>query len=154
MPFRRQSPSSFDYVYGKDVSVLTKLRFRLKPEAPEKNCVQFDITLFPNSLFIIPLSSNRLYTHEIVPSGLPADKIPTRMGYVIRCSETPAVHRNGQTYIIKNDGVQIPLRQPTSEGVKELTDMYFLENTTIQKVEYRDRFYFSMNSGDYLKPIL
>ncbi len=152
----RRLEDSFDYVYGKhDVSVLTRLRFRLKAEAEEANPLlakQFDVTFFPNSVFIIPLSTNRLYTHETVPSSLPVSKIPVRLGYVIRSSNTRAAHKDGQTFLEKHDGSLVPLQQPTAEGLKELSDSYYLENTTTRKIDYRDRFFFSMNSGDYLKP--
>ncbi len=148
---------SFDYAFGKhDVTVLTKLRFRLKPEAEALHpdlVKQFDVTFFPNSVFIISLTTNRLYTHETVPSLLPVDKIPVRMGYVIRCSNTRAIHRDGQTFLVKSDNSVVPLHPPDGKGLKELSDSYYLENTTIQKIDYRDRFFFSMNSGDYLKPV-
>lgn len=63
----------------------------------------FDITLYPNSVFVMSLDMNRLYTHEIIPSILPIDRIPTRMGYVIRCSKTNAIFKNEQTYIINEN---------------------------------------------------
>ena len=46
------------------------------------------------------LDSNRLYTHEIIPSSLPIEKLPIRMGYVIRCSKTKALYNDGKTYLI------------------------------------------------------
>jgi hypothetical protein len=57
------------------------------------------VTLYPESAFFMPLSTNRLYTHEIRPSGLDASLLPTRLGYVVRCSSTEAVHKHGQTFI-------------------------------------------------------
>ena len=149
----KQSTSDpFDYCY-KDTSVLTRLRFRLKEAAIDTGLEkQFDIVLYPNSVFIMSLKTNRLYTHEIVPSVLPVDKIPTRMGYVVRCSNTSAVHKNGRTYIVKNNKL-IPLEPPTCQGIEELKHKYYRENTTIDQVTY-DGFYFSLNNGDYTKPIL
>ena len=141
----------YDHTY-KAVSVLTRLRFRLKKEiTDEKYNKHFDVTLYPNSVFVIPLSTNRIYTHEIMPSELPIENIPTRMGYVARCSNTNAVFKDEQTYIVKC-GKLIPLEKQTTEGVKELKNKYFAENTTIKQVEY-DGIYFSLNEGDYTKPL-
>lgn len=141
----------FDYCYKK-TSVLTRLRFRLKDQVQDESLVKkFDITLYPNSVFLIPLLTNRLYTHEIIPSGLPVSKLPTRLGYVIRCSNTYALHKDGQTYILRN-GKYIKLEEPTEEGIQKLKEKYFKENTTIEIVKYDD-IYFSLNRGDYTKPI-
>lgn len=146
--------SGDDYKY-KDTSVLTRLRFRLKPEVQDdldQYSKKFDILLLPNSVFVIPLSTNRLYTHEIVPAGLESTMLPTRMGYVIRCSNTPAVHRNGQTFIIQEDK-EVPLVSPTNQGIDELRKLYYKENLTTELVTY-DQIYFSMNGGDYKEPIV
>lgn len=146
------SRDEFDYCY-KNTSILTRLRFRLKKEAYDTGlCHKFDITLYPNSVFLMPLSTNRLYTHEIIPSALPIDKIPTRMGYVIRCSSTEALFANGQTFIIK-DGISHPLEEPTDKGVARLKSLYYKENSTIENISY-DGFYFSLNRGDYTMPML
>src|SRR5690606_15009020 len=84
-------------------SVLTKLRFRLKKTVTDSDLVKsFDVVLYPNSVFMISLSTNRLYTHEIIPSVLPIDRIPVRMGYVIRCSKTKAVYKDDKTYMYQN----------------------------------------------------
>lgn len=148
---KKSDDDPYDYCYNK-TSVLTKLRFRLKKMDTCSTLTKlFDITLYPNSVFIMSLSMNRLYTHEIVPSTLPVDKIPTRMGYVIRCSKTAAVFRNNQTYIY--DGSYIPLEQPNEKEVKRLKDLYFQENTTSNLIQY-DGFYFSLNEGDYEQPIV
>jgi len=134
-------------------NVLTKLRFRFKKEAyDDKYEKKFDIVLHPNSVFLIPLFTNRIYTHEIIPSNLPVDKLPTRMGYVIRCSNTNSVYKDGKTFIVK-DNKYIELEEPTDEGIKELKNLYYKENRTIEKVFY-DKFYFSLNRGDYTKPIV
>jgi len=105
----------FDLTHDK-VSVLTRLRFKLKSDLTtvtptqekqlEKN---FDVVLYPNSVFIISLSTNRLYTHEIVPSVLPVDRIPIRMGYVVRCSETEAVFdlKSNKTYIVGKENKKL-----------------------------------------------
>jgi hypothetical protein len=141
-----------DYCYNK-TSVLTKLRFRLKDMVKDEKYVkQFDVVLYPNSVFIIPLSTNRLYTHEIVPSVLPVDKIPTRLGYVIRCSETRAVSKNGQVYITEDGGL-VKLEKPTNADVDELRKLYFKENTTDELMDY-GKVNFSMNDGDYVTPKL
>lgn len=99
------------------------------------------------------LDTNRLYTHEICPSAHNVDKIPVRLGYVIRCSETEALHTNGQTLVASQTGYR-PLEEATPEGEKELSRLYFLENTTIERMDYKDKFFFSMNSGDYMAPLL
>lgn len=149
--------SGFDYRYkSKDgPSILTRLRFRLKKQAAKEypNLEEiFDIVLYPNSAFFMPLRTNRLYTHEIIPSGLQNHKVPTRMGYVVRCSNTNAIYKDNQTYIVKDDNY-IKLDAPTKQGVKELKKLYFIENTTIDRVSY-EHFYFSMNQGDYMKPLV
>ena len=131
-------------------SILTKLRFKLKPMVADPNLVkQFDITLYPNSLFIIPLSTNRLYTHETVSSSLPIDKIPTRLGYVVRCSNTKAVFMNNKTYINGN----IELKHPNENEIEYLKQLYYKENKTDEFVYYNN-IIFSMNEGDYMKPII
>jgi hypothetical protein len=145
--------TGYDFCYH-STSVLTKIRFRLKKDAVEAHPEleqKFDVTLYPNSVLIVSLSTNRLYTHEIVPSGLPIDKLPTRMGYVIRCSKTEAVFKDGQTYIV-NGSDRIKLEESTFDGVKELRDIYFQENATSDMINYR-LFNFSLNQGDYERPI-
>lgn len=140
--------NGYDYLY-KSTSVLTRLRFRLKEEVTDQLYVKnFDVVLYPNSVFLISLETNRLYTHEIIPSILPVDKIPIRLGYVIRCSNTEAIYKNGQTFINN-----IPLEQPEVTKVEELKKLYKKENISIEKVEYKD-IYFSLNEGDYEKPII
>lgn len=139
----------FDFGH-KGTSGLTRLHFRLK--APVAGLpAHFTLTLYPDSVFFMPLSTNRLYTHEIQSSMLHADVIPTRLGYVVRCSRTEAVHRDGHTYL-KRDGGLVPLEPPTAEGMRELRRLYAEENKTQGFIDYEDRFLFSMNSGDYLAP--
>ncbi|KAJ3206455.1 hypothetical protein HK099_000538, partial [Clydaea vesicula] len=140
-----------DYMY-KNGSVLTKLSFKLKKTVEEQTGLkkQFTITLYPNSLFLIPLSTNRMYTHEIVPSGLPVDKIPTRLGYVIRCSKTKAIHKNGNAYICEGKDCVL-LKRPTEKDVADIKALYFEENTTDNVINY-GAVNFSLNNGDYQPP--
>ncbi|MCY0992111.1 hypothetical protein OV203_33545 [Nannocystis sp. ILAH1] len=136
------------------ISGLTRLRFRLKEtEAAERGTFpeQFTITLYPNSVFFMPLSTNRRYTHEIVPSELEAARLPTRLGYVVRCSKTEAVHEGGRTFLLR-DGARVELEAPTPEGMTELRRLYAEENKTSAPIDYGDGFRFSMNAGDYQAP--
>jgi len=150
----------FDLIHDK-VSVLTRLRFKLKSDLAsitpteekqlEKN---FDVVLYPNSVFIISLYTNRLYTHEIVPSVLPVDRIPIRMGYVVRCSETEAVFdlKSNQTYLVGKENKKIKLEEPDKQGIKNLKNKYFEQNVTDNQVVYPPIIPFSLNEGDYEKP--
>ena len=125
----------YDWCY-KETSGLTKLHFKLKSTVTDATLEkEFSVTLYPNSAFLIPLSTNRLYTHEIRPSVLNVDKIPVRMGYVARCSNLEAVHMNGQTYIKENDEL-IKLQEMTSETMIDLRNSYYEENMYDKKVEY------------------
>jgi hypothetical protein len=147
---------AFDYGY-KGTSGLTKLHFRLKKPIEESpGCTlptQFTLTLYPNSVFFMPLSTNQLYTHEIRSSTLDAELLPTRLGYVVRCSTAEAVHKNGQTFL-KVDGKLVELAQSTPEGINELRKLYAEENKTQDFIDYGDRFLFSMNAGDYIAPLI
>ncbi|MDC0670600.1 hypothetical protein [Nannocystis radixulma] len=137
------------------ISGLTRLRFRHKElEIGERGTFpdQFTITLYPNSVFFMPLSTNRRYTHEIVPSELEAARLPTRLGYVVRCSKTEAVHEDGRTFLLQ-DGARVELEAPTPEGMMELRRLYAEENRTSAHIDYGDGFRFSMNAGDYRAPI-
>lgn len=151
---RPLAKDAFDYGY-KGISGLTKLRFRLKEsvvEHPDPSLpTQFTVTLYPNSVFFMPLSTNRLYTHEIQSSTLDAELLPTRLGYVIRCSNTEAVHKNGHTFL-KMNGKLVELESPTPEGMNELRKLYAEENQTQAFIDYGDKFLFSMNEGDYIAP--
>ncbi|HCN51885.1 MAG TPA: hypothetical protein DIT10_22855 [Chryseobacterium sp.] len=141
----------FDWCY-KQTSALTRLHFRLKKTVEDDTLEkEFSVTLYPDSAFLIPLSTNRLYTHEIRPSVLGVDQIPIRMGYVVRCSNLEAMHTEGQTYI-KENGQYIKLEEMTPELREELKSSYYEENSTENRVEY-GKVHFSMNSGDYEKPI-
>lgn len=156
----------YDICYKHKESVLTKLRFRLKSDIsqadaelmgfndPSELCEKFDVVLYPGSVFMMSLLSNRLYTHEIIPSQLPMDLLPTRMGYVARCSDTVAKWQNDKVYIqTKSDGQFTELELQTEQGISDLKDMYWTENVTTDYVDYADKFMFSLNAGDYKKPI-
>jgi len=136
----------FDYCYN-DISVLTELHFKLK-NTNLSLTKEFSVRLYPNSVFLISLSTNRLYTHEIRPSILPNDKIPIRMGYVIRCSKTKAVFKNGETFID-----HVKLEKPDIAGITNLKKLYLEENITDNVINY-GKIYFSLNDGDYLEPII
>lgn len=144
--------NSKTYYIGKS-PVLTTLRFRLKTcVKDDKYAQKVDVILYPNSVFIISLLTNRLYTHEIVPSPLPIEKIPTRMGYVIRCSNIEAISKDGQTYIFDGDTKEyVALKKPDEAGVKALKDNYYKENMTADVIDY-GQVHFSLNDGDYMKP--
>lgn len=153
---RRPLPDDpFDPGNGRK-SGLTRLRFRLKEGVLQEGTAgalpeQFTVTLYPSSVLFMPLSTNRLYTHEIVPSELDAAKVPTRLGYVVRCSKTEAVHEAGRTFLATG-GERVPLEAPTPEGMSELRRLYAEENRTHAHIEYGDQFRFSMNEGDYRAP--
>lgn len=149
---KKSNNDNYDYNY-KNTSVLTKLRFKLKKCVNNDELInQFDVILYPNSLFLISLKTNRLYTHEIVPSVLPISKIPTRMGYVIRCSNTEAIYKENQTWIIEDDNM-IKMEETSLEKMNELKKFYYDENMTCDIINYK-KFYFSMNEGDYKKPCI
>ncbi|MFE2285456.1 hypothetical protein ACFXDJ_14930 [Streptomyces sp. NPDC059443] len=145
---------AFDYGV-KGASGLTRLHFRLKESTGEHDGVtlpsQFTVTLYPGSVFFMPLSTNRLYTHEIRPSTLDAEMLPTRLGYVVRCSNAEAVHDNGHTFL-KVAGDLVKLGPPTQAGMDELRSLYAEENRTSSFIDYGDKFLFSMNTGDYVAP--
>ncbi|KAL0483423.1 hypothetical protein AKO1_014764 [Acrasis kona] len=151
---KSENHSPFDLLYKNTTSVLTKLRFVLKGSVQERAGLveKFDLLLYPNSVFIIPLYTNRIYTHEIVPSSLPVDIIPTRLGYVIRCSNTEAIFKDQKTFL-KQEASLVELRKPTPQDLEELRCKYREENIYHRVVEYGN-VHFSMNDGDYQQPIL
>ncbi|MFJ6609301.1 hypothetical protein ACIQPT_03390 [Streptomyces sp. NPDC091289] len=144
----------FDYGVKRG-SGLTRLHFRLKEPTEGRDeaalPAQFTLTLHPGSVFLMPLSTNRLYTHEIRPSGLNAEFLPTRLGYVVRCSSAEAVHKDGDTFL-KTAGGPVKLGPPTEDGMEDLRKLYAEENRTSSFIDYGGRFLFSMNSGDYVAP--
>ncbi|MDP5312042.1 hypothetical protein P8A21_13310 [Streptomyces poriferorum] len=154
---RPLAEDTFDYGV-KGASGLTRLHFRLKePAGSHQNHdgavlpSQFTVTLHPGSVFFMPLSTNRLYTHEIRPSALDAGLVPTRLGYVVRCSNAEAVHRGGRTFL-EAAGDLVELGPPTPAGMDELRRLYAEENRTSSYIDYGGPFDFSMNTGDYLAP--
>lgn len=149
------SPSKsdrFDWSY-RTTSVLTTLHFKLKPCVSDTQNLmkEFTVKLYPGSVFVIPLSTNRLYTHEIKPSVLPSEKIPVRLGYVVRCSNTQAKFVDGKCFIVDESGEHL-LEPCAHEQEQALRDLYYLENTSAEVVHYPPT-YFSMNNGDYLMPL-
>ena len=151
---RPLAADAFDYGV-KNTSGMTRLQFRLKEPIEEGDGAalpsQFSVTLYPGSVFFMPLSTNRLYTHEIRPSTLGAELLPTRLGYVVRCSNAEALHRGGQTFL-KMAGDLVELEPPTPEGMDELRRLYAEENRTSSFIDYGDDILFSMNAGDYVAP--
>lgn len=151
--FKNVSKIGYDYLYKNKTTSLTKLKFKLKNNVNDNDLVKsFNVTLYPNSVFLIPLSTNRLYTHEIIPSILPVESIPKRMGYVARCSKTKAIFKDNQTYIEEN-GILTKLTIPFEDDIHKLKQKYYEENVSTNLIEY-DNIYFSLNSGDYEKPLL
>ncbi|MFF8837388.1 hypothetical protein [Streptomyces sp. NPDC015130] len=140
----------------KGVSGMTRLHFRLKEPVETHGGTalptQFSVALHPGSVFFVPLSTNRLYTHEIRPAALDAELLPTRLGYVVRCSSAEAVHKDGQTFLKRAAGELVKLEPPTQDGMDELRRLYAEENRTSSFIDYGDAFLFSMNTGDYVAP--
>ena len=62
------------------------------------------------------------------------------------------MYSNGQTYI-DVQGKWVPLREINPQDRQELRTSYFEENHTDRHVQYKET-HFSMNKGDYQKPIL
>ncbi len=150
----------FDCVH-KNVSIFTRLRFRLKSCVKNTNNnmpKQFDIKLYPNSVFFMSLQTNRLFTHEIVPSGLEVNYLPTRMGYVIRCSKTLAISKSSKTFIREDDVSETDekmyeLAKPDIIQMETLKELYYKENMTSEIISY-PKINFSFNEGDYKKPLI
>ena len=144
----------------KNISTMSSLHFKLKKDvllnnANSKFVDEFSVILHPNSVFMIPLSTNRLYTHEIKPSCAPIQYLPTRMGYVIRCSNQDAVFSNGQTFIINetlNDKTK--LEKPTAHEMEVIKSLYLKENTQSQYPDYSKLKHLSLNNGDFEQPII
>lgn len=145
----------FDLLY-KDISAFPSLYFKKKEDVSDSSLpTSFHVKLYPNSLFVIPLSTNRLYTHEIRPSALPSEMTPTRLGYVIRCSKTLATFDMDENKT-KITGVCLD-ENPTQDDVNLLRQLYFEENMTSKIINYddhRNHLNFSLNKGDYMKPIV
>jgi hypothetical protein len=145
----RMDPNNILY---KNTCALTTLRFALKGCVKNDSLIKkFDVLLYPNSAFFMSLETNRLYTHEIVPPNLNSENIPTRLGYVIRCSKQPAKHTANQTYILAPDLSWITLKKPTELDRINIKKLYWEENIKDSMVDYGFIDY-SLNDGDYLKP--
>jgi len=141
-----------DRVYRKQ-SALMRLYFRRKRTVDDPSLAEsFSVTLYPDSVFFMPLSTNRLYTHAIRPSSVDADRAPTRMGYVVRCSAQEAIFRDGQTFLQEGGGL-IRLEPMDVEDARELRGAYREENLTDGDIRYGP-VHFSMNAGDYKEPIV
>jgi hypothetical protein len=139
----------------RDTSVLTRLVWKEKGEGQRV----VSLPLFPNSVLFVSMDTNRTYCHEIRPSTLPICKLPTRIGYVVRCSKTTAVHHEGRTSIIGPEGIRVEMRQPAKEDMQELKAQYWRENATREVISYTsashgDLVPYSMNAGDYMLPRL
>ncbi len=147
---------AFCTFYDREVSnieEMTSIQFKLKDCVADNNLTKkVDIVLKPNSVLIIPLLTNRLYTHEIKPSKLNIDRIPTRMGYVVRCSKTKAVYKDNKTFIIDGDG-EHELQPITDEMMTHIKTLYYKENMTADVIHYGN-VYTSLNNGDYLCPLI
>ena len=103
-----------------DISLYPQLRFKLKPGQSYPGLQKrFEVTLYPHSLLIMSLLTNRLYTHEIVPSPLPIEHLPIRFSYIIRCSKTEAIFRHNFTYIDYPERY-VRLKEPTDTDTREL----------------------------------
>ena len=143
-----------DVLYG-DTSALTCLVWKEKGGAGRR----VSVTLSPGSVLLVDMDTNRLWTHEIRPSMLPVAKLPTRLGYVVRCSKTMAVHTaDGRTCIVSADGSGVEMRAPTREDMAELKAQYARENATPEVITYTSATHgdivpYSMNAGDYMRPI-
>lgn len=142
-----------DVAYKRKSSMLTDMLFVLKqPEHHPDLPARVRIKLYPNSLLVVPLETNRIYTHEIKAPVLPAHVLPTRLGYVMRCSNQRAVHRDGRTYLLGADGEE-PLQAMTPDVAAAVRAAYLQENQSDAVVEY-PVFPASFNEGDYQAPAL
>lgn len=155
---------AFCTFYNKPVDnpdALTSIQFKLKDCVPNENnefTEIINIPLKPNSVLLVSLLTNRLYTHEIKAPKLSISQLPTRLGYVVRCSKTKAVYKeqqqqNGQTFIIDDAGVEHVLEPLTLEQMEKIKTLYVEENKTANVINYGN-IYTSMNKGDYMAPIL
>ncbi len=73
------------------------------------------------------------------------------MGYVLRCSDKKATFINGETFV-KEGETWVKLSEMSDENMSNLKNSYQEENQTAHKIEY-GKVDFSMNWGDYQKPI-
>jgi hypothetical protein len=68
-----------------------------------------------------------------------------------RCSNLEAVYQNNQTFIKEGENL-IRLENMTDEMLINSRNSYYQENTSELMVNYGN-IHFSMNAGDYEKPI-
>lgn len=122
------------------------LRFENKET---KEVVQ--VQLEPDSLLLMDLAANARWTHEIRNS--PLSHVPVRMGYVIRSSNRDARFSEGRTQIKDPSGKWVNLEDPSPDDLDLMRKLYYQENTSTQRPEY-PFLGFSMNQGDYLKPVV
>lgn len=110
---------------GSDVKDYQILKFKLKEDVKENLPLSYEVVLYPGSIYIIPLSINRNYTHEIVTSHNNINNIPTRIGYVIRCSRVEAQYdlEKKEVYV---DGYK--LTDESEEHRELMKKQYFQEN--------------------------
>ncbi len=163
-PPHQYDPSPHDVfdLQHRGISVLTRLRFRLKRDIAD-TCTrprEFDVVLYPNSVFLMPLSTNRLYTHEVVPSVFPPEVLPVRLAYTLRCSNRVAVHRGGRTYFAhSSDGIgeMVPMEDVQEQSAAVLQQLFAEENLTSRRIRYNEDdavWNFSFSRGDYMRPLI
>jgi hypothetical protein len=127
-----------------------------KPKADIPHLKEQSIPLYPGSVFIMSLSSNRIYTHAVVPAVGEVAHLPTRLGYVARCSNRTAKWQEDGTYVKYDDTWHQMLPTDSEEASEEASvvrNLYFQENTTMNCIEY-GQWYSSFNKGDYMKPMM
>lgn len=145
---------ALDVCFNRKSSMLTDMLFVLKREENHPHLQpRVRVKLYPNSLLVVPLETNRLYTHELKAPVLPAHLLPTRLGYVMRCSNQRALHRDGRTFLLYGEGIETPMEAMTPEVAAAVRAAYLQENATDAVVEY-PAFAASFNEGDYQAPLL
>jgi hypothetical protein len=155
--YRKDPEDKYNILY-KNTSALTILRFELKKCASTMEQYahlprKFDVLLYPNSAFFMNLEMNRIFTHEIVPPLLGSSEIPTRLGYVIRCSKQDAKFVDNKTYIKNPENKWELLKKPSTDDISHIKILYQAENMSTDVIDY-GFINFSLNDGDYRKPNL
>jgi hypothetical protein len=127
-----------------------------KPKADIPHLKEQSVPLYPGSVFIMSLSSNRIYTHALVPAVGEVAHLPTRLGYVARCSNRSAKWQEDGTYVKYGDTWHQMLPTDSEEASEEASvvrNLYFQENTTMNFMNYGE-WHSSFNKGDYMKPVM